>query len=1706
MMMMSMAPLFGLNAEMGENELEMESNGDETRSHVDLGYSIVNVPQWSDGMSDQYKIEIPNGHTVDSMTMSMESQILPRYEEFSWEQGTDFNDSRSKFENIQHNDSGIKVLPQGVLFDFENGTGAQWTLHNGIWNVGQDTGLSGSRVTSGSNALYTYTGSYPNYLSTTYWATSPSINCSHCSGGWEMSFQRRLGIESYYYDHAYIQVKNPSGNWVSLWSHSTSTINEASFSKQTYTISTHIANNPDFQIRFGIGSTDGSVTYTGWNIDDVMITPTSGVSNQGGWWQSPSFGHASTADLPMAPGPYGLMSLVGVFPTGSTTLWSVLDAELETPIPGFEDRDEMIMDLGTIDWLLHPAIKFKIELNEGSGGSPWIKSINMMGRWRSEFIQYVVDDGWYLENCSWVEASGSGELRGNSVGKAIPPAFDIARPTSRIATDITSSGPVEFGFYDFDGVWKPLPNKGVTALAKPMSHIQFEIRSQTGTWSVDEFTIDLNGGGMPQDLSIDIGHDRFKEWSISDSSLGWLGHQQRFANGANSHQMNLVSNNPYDVEVVLPQFDVHSLSLEMVPTTTEVTDLEVEVIVDGLSIAVRQLNDLEDSTLLVLTESELLALSSGLENSSSTVVGATLDTSRIKFRFVAAAGDLLIRGLSTIQYPSFEVEFTPDSSLIMAVNDLASDYLGAGNNLLLPLTVTMSLPGSVRLGLLDVETSQSSITTVLMWSNSSTILTASEEWIEVQARHQIFNGTMTGVQFDVTFRAGRISFIQELSGNVSLLYGDGSLIELSDDVSPAIMTSNDFLTEHRFQISRDWDDEEWVDIRIRPLMSSGIRGLSKVEKFGQGPVNGVENDLEVTDWWVRNSVGERVPLSSPYLKTGSWVDVLVKIKFEDTGWQTPRIGEVDVELFLDGISKVTGTVDSNGLATLPMLVPSSAFAIEITINVSAGPSQEIIWLIAENQSFFTDSLAPTLLASNMRFHDHRPSSQAQYLEFTIGDVPVLPNSATLMLWRSWLDDTDDDGIPDDGEHFSLSLNVPSVLNNSQGIYTAHLNDLSAAQGETVSGFLLASDPAGNELIGGGGPGSDNHLFLYQIKNDGAPLVHSSAAGHVDGRTSWMHPGELQHMQFPFDEPNGRSDVANIRIELASTVPTSPMEIVWSGTDGICSSSDPYLEVISCGLLSRSDDPSPYAMDLVFDVKFKIGWEMQPDPFTQREPTVEVSDRASQSSFSVLPHLRWRFSTDLMIDTSSISVGTAGDDVDASGAWVKPGQSITVSGLIRWEDSGELAIQTFDVLGRFRGFNIWALSENGSFSMQLTMSAETGEHPLVLSLGNLPAMANDVTDRDEATIWFVVDATAPRISDVLAPRSDAEIPLDSLPSIEIEFRIHEDIQMSAENLVLNWRLREFDTNSLPLAEGSVNASLADARSSGSTIPAMALLEIDSIVDIRQFEKQVILEVWVSGYDAAGNEMSRYLNSDESPMATWNIERVQAIFVLSGEIGTSVDGVALVGEELVIDVNVLNMGRMNGTVRVRVEAVDIDLTSKTIFDSDIGIEAGQTELVRVDWHLKKNGEYTMVIYLDNAIVGESDEIQIRDAEDDSWLSGSIGQVNPLFIWVLGLLLLSLLVVLGVFMRSAGDDSDSLLYEEDQYLGGDDFHPQPMASQDQYVPAAVQQAPAAHDPATVMPYVAVPESQPTAYSGQVDPYASNDPQYSPYAVQQSDQRFHQ
>jgi hypothetical protein len=139
-----------------------------------------------------------------------------------------------------------------------------------------DNGILGNDITSGTG------GDYSSSLTQTYWVTSPLINCSgrtHVS----MEFYRWLGIERNLYDHVYLAAYNGSA-WVTLFENDTLTMDESAWNLVTYDLSAVADNNASFRIRFGIGATDGSWEFCGWNIDDLKITaldctPTTGTIN-----------------------------------------------------------------------------------------------------------------------------------------------------------------------------------------------------------------------------------------------------------------------------------------------------------------------------------------------------------------------------------------------------------------------------------------------------------------------------------------------------------------------------------------------------------------------------------------------------------------------------------------------------------------------------------------------------------------------------------------------------------------------------------------------------------------------------------------------------------------------------------------------------------------------------------------------------------------------------------------------------------------------------------------------------------------------------------------------------------------------------------------------------------------------------------------------------------------------------------------------------------------------------------------------------------------------------------------------------------------------------------------------------------------------------------------------------------------------------------
>ncbi len=165
----------------------------------------------------------------------------------------------------------ISVGPQPIV---------EWTMDAdpgftlaGDWAYGSPTGGSGdpNGGATGSNVLgYALNGDYANDLAQTH-ATSPSVDCSAATET-TLRFKRWLGVESATYDHASISVSGDGGaTWSLVWDHTGGSLEETSWSDQSYDISGVADGASDVRIRFTMGTTDGSVTYCGWNLDDIVI-------------------------------------------------------------------------------------------------------------------------------------------------------------------------------------------------------------------------------------------------------------------------------------------------------------------------------------------------------------------------------------------------------------------------------------------------------------------------------------------------------------------------------------------------------------------------------------------------------------------------------------------------------------------------------------------------------------------------------------------------------------------------------------------------------------------------------------------------------------------------------------------------------------------------------------------------------------------------------------------------------------------------------------------------------------------------------------------------------------------------------------------------------------------------------------------------------------------------------------------------------------------------------------------------------------------------------------------------------------------------------------------------------------------------------------------------------------------------------------------
>ncbi|MCB1046353.1 MAG: trypsin-like serine protease [Calditrichaeota bacterium] len=172
----------------------------------------------------------------------------------------------------------IEIGVREVFLEDDFSTNQGWTLGEG-WQMGVTTaggGQSGDpdpaldhSPSADNNVLgFILGGDYPNNMTETSWAYSPLYDLSNRLDT-QIQFYRWLGIEANFWDQVTLQVWD-GASWVELWSNSQD-LSDGLWLERIYDVSDWADGNPAFQIRFGLGPTNGNTTFCGWNVDDLSM-------------------------------------------------------------------------------------------------------------------------------------------------------------------------------------------------------------------------------------------------------------------------------------------------------------------------------------------------------------------------------------------------------------------------------------------------------------------------------------------------------------------------------------------------------------------------------------------------------------------------------------------------------------------------------------------------------------------------------------------------------------------------------------------------------------------------------------------------------------------------------------------------------------------------------------------------------------------------------------------------------------------------------------------------------------------------------------------------------------------------------------------------------------------------------------------------------------------------------------------------------------------------------------------------------------------------------------------------------------------------------------------------------------------------------------------------------------------------------------------
>ena len=1547
---------------------------------------------------------LDSDHALQTISFSVAAGDDVRDNGFSW---SDWDVAGfSKLGLMEEADGSLVLGFQGVTWDFDQGTNG-WTSSNS--NFGQRNTATTCGMSGGSGASWWTRGGSVSI-------TSPQVSLVGHQGlsvqAWIKQGTYQCGEEPDTNEDFYLEYKNSNNGWTQIQYLPGSTTG-GTVTNVNYNLPSN-AYHQDFQIRARQNAGSGTCCDY-WFFDDIIIPGTSGAN-----LTSPSFGWSSSSIEQIEEGRYSPMQIDALIPTGAHLNWTVIDADTNNPIPGLINRSGMDIDLSVIDWKIHKSLRLNLQFGSNElGESPRLYGISGGGRISEEFNSNVEEKGWSFDNSSW--NSNLQSLEGDLNSTITSPEFDIDMPFASYKFEPTISGNAAT-FVSIDrGNWTELNSSSQRIdLNKSASVIQFHFQGLEDNWTVNDLKLQLYPTKAVVSPSMDIDGDGRNEWEVSGVGIGTWGNQDVFMNG-NSSSIVEVGLNPTSWHYLLIPQDAKSFEVSV--NDVGVVGLGVQTIalwIGNTMISQTGGNGYTDSLRLSLNASQLDMLNYETDNSPATKIVGGTDFIYAKIELISDAGTHQLSGLN-IGYDAEEtIDATGIDELVMSMNRARLDSSKATN---LPLIFNAESPCSLEVSIHSFTSSNDVSMGSLTWVNDSETLSPSHKWREMNTRAQVHSSSPHRVILNMYSEDKQAMwFIPVNGGNVISIGDDDSLI-LSEQgiLHNSSQDIHDLVTV--FRTAQSFDDQENLRLETRIQLANGVISMPLIETWSG---KAIDNDLRIESMSIYTDRG-LVSTDSKFLMAEDNLTFNVDIGFENgASDEKPFPGEFELQLTRNGevIANTTGFDGEHWIveSKAPFINGNITYGA-VLIPLAGGGSGDV----TINRTFSIDPLAPVVTGANIRFYDHLSSSTNQQIIINITDQPTLPTEVTLMLWTEWANDLDGNGWPSEGEYIPRQLTAPLSQEGTYGSYHTTIDDTSAYPGEKVAGYVVGTDPSGHAILEGGSDMVEDHLFMYQVLNDGTPLIDSDGFEWIDGRKAWLHPGQNYGLNISFSELNGISDIDQIEVSLGHNIASDKLTLTWNSDTRQCYSGTAHLLIITCRINDVNGlTPDPYDQDLVFYIEITPQWTLPDLGDSRREPQVTIIDRFGNEDSITFPQNRWRFSTEMMINDDP-SLWVENGAILEEGARVSPGSAMELSGELIFVKSSEIPQFDCDIETRIDGIKFSTIAIDGMFTASVNAPITSGHYAMTWKVDCMPEQGVDSTSPTEAVKWILVDSVGPQVVEFTSPRESSVLATESH---FVRVFISENYGIDTDSVELFWWISSTNSDEA-IASGSTDMTLIGNESEGLRLEFTGTVDLSDI-STEYLQEQIVLKMRFEGRDIAGNQFETQGNSQNSPAGTWNlIHYIPDFEVEQSGIELSKSSIE-VDESTVVQIHIRNDGMLGGEANVLVEIVDLNGERSQLDRSSVFVDAESVSTLIVDWKPDSPGLQRIEVTLGENIE-KSEFIDVKPAQESTFMEESLGSVNP---WILGITLvmscLGLLFILS-WMRlatvSKGETDEDWELEDDE-----------------------------------------------------------------------------